>query len=77
MRELITLSLGTLSNHTAAHFWNFQDEWLKIDQSEQQTTARNPVLYYETSKTSQYVPRTLFVDFQANFGSYLSTFSHP
>ncbi len=34
------------------------------------------MLYYETSKSQQYVPRAVFVDFQPLFGSYLSTFSH-
>jgi hypothetical protein len=29
MKELITFSLGPLSNMTSAHFWNMQDEWLK------------------------------------------------
>ena len=71
MKELITLSLGPLSNHTAAHFWNFQDEWSKS------TTEPNPVLFYETSSTRTYVPRTLFLDFRPLFGNYLSSFSHP
>ena len=74
MRELITLSLGPLSNFTASHFWNFQDEWLK---QETEKKDRNPVLFYETHKTGQWVPRTLFVDFQEHFGNYLSTFSFP
>ena len=74
MRELITLSLGPLSNFTASHFWNFQDEWLK---QETEKTDRNPVLFYETHKSGQWVPRTLFVDFQEHFGNYLSTFSFP
>lgn len=72
MRELITFSLGPLSNFTAAHFWNLQDEWLKQDGS-----AANPVLFYETEHSRQYIPRTVFVDFRPNFGNYLSSFSHP
>ncbi len=51
MKELITISLGPLANHTAAHFWNFQDEWLKQVPPDQADLARNPVLYYETAKT--------------------------
>ena len=78
MRELITVSLGQLSNSTAAHFWNFQDEWLKQEPvTGEASKDRNPVLFYETHKTGQWVPRTIFVDFQANFGNYLSSFSHP
>jgi len=45
MKEIITVSLGPLSNFTNTHFWNFQDEWLKQD------SARNPVLFYETKQS--------------------------
>jgi len=75
MKELITLSLGPLSNFTSAHFWNFQDEWFKQDQPT--SLDRNVVLYYETQKTRQFVPRSVFIDFESNFGSYLSSFNHP
>lgn len=72
MRELITFSLGPLSNFTSAHFWNFQDEWLKQDGA-----AANPVLYYETERSRIFIPRSVFVDFRPHFGNYLSSFSHP
>lgn len=53
MKELITLSLGPLSNFTNAHFWNFQDEWFKqeVPTSADQSVDRNVVLYYETKKS--------------------------
>jgi hypothetical protein len=81
MKELITVTLGPLSNFTAAHFWNFQDEWFKQEPLNPDGTAptidRNVVLYYETQKSRQFVPRSIFVDFQSHFGNYLSCFSHP
>lgn len=77
MKELITISLGPLANHAAAHFWNFQDEWLKqeVPSQEGQSLAANTVLYYETEQSRKYVPRGIFVDFRSNFGSYMSCFS--
>ena len=30
MKEIISLSLGKHSNHIASHFWNSQDENLKV-----------------------------------------------
>lgn len=69
MREILTISLGELGNFTAAHFWNIQDEKLKSDPN------RNPVLYFETHRTMQYVPRSIFVDFRNKFGNYMSVFS--
>lgn len=70
MKEIVSISLGPESNFAQAHFWNLQDEWLKQD------PERNPVLYYETSSTLQYVPRAIFTDFRPNYGNYLSVFSH-
>lgn len=67
MKELISIGLGPLSNCTMAHFWNFQDEWLKYESSQgregKATTfgSTAPVLYYETPKTGQYFPRALFI----------------
>eukprot|EP00347_Sterkiella_histriomuscorum_P022491 403338293 len=69
VKEIISISLGPTSNFTSTHFWNFQDEWLKQD------AQRNPVLFYETSKTQQFVPRCILVDFRPNFGNFLSCFS--
>ncbi|CDW82252.1 UNKNOWN [Stylonychia lemnae] len=69
MKEIITVSLGPVSNYTSTHFWNFQDEWIKQD------AQRNPVLFYETKNSQQYVPRAIFVDFRPNFGNFLSCFS--
>jgi hypothetical protein len=30
MKEIISISLGNHSNHIATHFWNGQDESLKV-----------------------------------------------
>ena len=70
MRELITVSLGPLSNYTQTHFWNFQDEAAKNPD-----VQRNPILYMETSKSQSIYPRSLFIDFQSAFGNYRSSFS--
>ena len=61
MKEIITISLGKHSNHIATHFWNAQDENLKVipESSENyQPTKEEELLkqntltaYYETEKS--------------------------
>ena len=44
MKEIISFSLGKHSNHISTHFWNAQDESLKVlpfDENVQEIVAEN------------------------------------
>jgi hypothetical protein len=43
MKEIISLSFGKHSNYIATHFWNFQDESLKVN------PEQRPVMVYNES----------------------------
>ena len=84
MKEIISFSLGKHSNHIASHFWNSQDEQLKvqpepggkeqISELEQEIKKGTHVVYQELESAGQLLPRHIFVDFNDNFGNYSACF---
>lgn len=67
MRELIHISLGKHSNYAQTHYWNLQDEHLKLQQQQN-------VMFYELT-SGKLLPRQLFIDYQDNFGNFSSCFA--
>lgn len=69
MREILSMSLGTHSNFVSTHFWNSQDENLKVlSQSgepnlDQAIKKSTDMVYYETPITNQLLPRHILIDF--------------
>jgi hypothetical protein len=58
MKEIISLSLGTHSNFVQTHFWNSQDENLKVmgeqgsdPNKEQAIKESTQIIYNETIKS--------------------------
>ena len=66
---VLTLQFGNLSNHIMTHYWNIQDEQLKIPD---ETVLRFESLYYENEKGR--MPFTLFFDTKQAFGNYIGWF---
>lgn len=58
MKEIISISLGTHSNHVASHFWNSQDENLKVvsalgePNTEQVMRDTTSAIYHETASST-------------------------
>ena len=86
MREVISFSMGKHSNFVSTHFWNAQDEQLKMPPTENTgfedeqpqynatTMDRVSSLYHEQQISGQLVARHIYVDFSENFGNYSSSF---
>lgn len=83
MREIISLSLGKHSNHIASHFWNAQDEQLKVQpepgkeqmsELEMEINRGTHMVYQELESTRQLLPRHIYIDFNDNFGNYSACF---
>jgi hypothetical protein len=66
MRQIITLQMGRESNFTMAHFWNLQDELLKLDPD--LSTLNEKSIYYESESTGIRYPLALLFDHKDNFG---------
>lgn len=67
--EIVTLQFGTLSNHIMTHYWNIQDEQLKLPD---ETVLNYDKLFYETKK-GRY-PYVLFFDREISFGNFYGAF---
>ena len=78
MPEIISLSLGSHANFKSTHFWNAQDEALKVFPTDEDAASmagtKLKVIYHELASTSQLVPRHIYVDFGENFGNTTSCF---
>lgn len=70
--EIVTLQFGNLSNHIMTHYWNLQDEQLKMPD---ETVLRFESLYYETPKG--HFPLTLYFDRKDAFGNFSGCFDTP
>ncbi|KAI9244657.1 Misato segment II tubulin-like domain-containing protein [Sporodiniella umbellata] len=56
MREIITLQLGSLANHTGTHFWNAQEEYFDYTgQDEGKTTEIDHDVLYRAGETANVI----------------------
>jgi len=70
--EILTVQLGSTSNHVGTHFWNIQDELFG-----KKETELRPELLYRTGMTCNAVgtrtPRMVLLDFKHSLGSLKPT----
>lgn len=71
MREVVTLQLGNLANHTATHFWNAQESYFTYGDSKPSVVDHNihwrAGVGHDGSDT--FLPRTVIYDLSSNFGA--------
>ncbi|GAB4822173.1 hypothetical protein N2152v2_009219 [Parachlorella kessleri] len=74
-REVITLQLGGFANYVGAHFWNFQDELLGLQEREEPRNPANQIdlsTVYRAGETLQgdatYTPRLVLLDQKGSLG---------